>query len=125
MKVWQADLFHFSSSPQGENQWLLLICDNVGTVIYEAQCPQSEVNGEWLTIQLQQAIKNTVPHKIQIFRPQIIGLFTIATEQLHITLETTRRITAINRKYQFQNHSAENSSCWLCSRQRVSHPRRD
>ena len=116
MKVWQADLFHFSSSPQTENQWLLLICDNVGTVIYEAKCPQSEVNAEWLTVQLQQAIENTVPSKIQIFRPQITGLFTIATERLHITLETTRRTTAIKQKlhqYIQQNSSVVSTNSYL------------
>ena len=116
MKVWQADLFRFSLSAPADNQWLLLICDNVGTVIYEAKCPQSEVNAEWLTIQLQQAIKDTVPDRIQIFRPQITGIFDLATRRLNITLETTRRTTAIKQKlrqYIEQNSSVVSTKNYL------------
>ncbi|VEP18639.1 conserved hypothetical protein [Hyella patelloides LEGE 07179] len=98
MKIWQSDLFRNLSSTKEKNQWLLLICDREGTMIYEAQCSQSQVNAEWLTVQLQQAIQQIVPDKIQIFRPQITGLFTLATEHLNIPLETTRRTSAIKEK---------------------------
>ena len=98
MLIWQSDLFRSSSSTQTENQWFLLICDRQGTIIYEAKCSQSEVNAQWLKTQLQQATQNIVPDKIQIFRPEIIGLFTLATQSLNISLETTRRTTAIKEK---------------------------
>jgi hypothetical protein len=98
MNIWQSDLFRNSSSTQGENQWLLIICDRDNKLIYEAQCEQSQVNATWLTNQLQQAGQDNPPTKIQIFRPQIIGLFTLATKNLNVSLETTRRIPAIKEK---------------------------
>lgn len=98
MKIWQSDLLRFSASTKEKDRWLLLICDRDGTMIHEAQCPQNEVNGQWLTTQLQQATQTEIPDKIQVFRPQIVGLFTIATERLNISLETTRRTPAIKEK---------------------------
>ena len=98
MKIWQSDLWRFSSSTKDRNRWLLLICDRDGAVIHEAQCPQNEVNAQWLTTQLQQAIQPQIPDKIQVFRPQIVGLFTIATQRLNIPLETTRRTPTIKEK---------------------------
>ena len=97
MKIWQSDLTR-DSSFQDNNQWLLLICDREGKLVYDVKCSQSEVNAEWLTAQLQQAIQKQFPAKIQIFRPQIVGLFTIATERLNIPLEITRRTPAIKEK---------------------------
>lgn len=98
MKIWQSDLLRFSASTKEKNRWLLLICDRDGTMIHEAQCPQNEVNGQWLKTQLQQATQTQIPDKIQVFRPQIVGLFTIATESLNIPLEITRRTPAIKEK---------------------------
>lgn len=98
MKIWQSDLLRFSASTKEKDRWLLLICDRDGRMIHEAQCPQNEVNGQWLTTQLQQATQTQIPDKIQVFRPQIVGLFTIATESLNIPLETTRRTPAIKEK---------------------------
>lgn len=98
MKIWQSDLLRFSASTKEKDRWLLLVCDRDGTMIHEAQCPQNEVNGQWLTTQLQQATQTQIPDKIQVFRPQIVGLFTIATESLNIPLETTRRTPAIKEK---------------------------
>ena len=116
MKIWQSDLSRFSSSTKEKDRWLLLICDREGTLIYEAQCPQNEVNAQWLTTQLQQATQNEVPDKIQVFRPQIVGLFSIATERLNIPLETTRRTPAIKeqlRQYTDTNSSVISSSNYL------------
>ena len=107
MIIWQSDLFRYPSSNQDGNQWLLLVCELVseeaqsdceGTIIHEVQCAQSDVNAEWLTNQLKKAMQTTLPDKIQIFRPQITGLFAIASEKLNISLETTRRTTAIKEK---------------------------
>lgn len=108
MKIWQSDLLRLSSSTKEKDRWLLLICDRDGAVIHEAQCPQNEVNGQWLTSQLEQAIQTERPDKIQVFRPQIVGLFTIATERLNIPLETTRRTPAI--KEQLRQYTDTNSS---------------
>jgi RNA-binding protein Tab2/Atab2 len=115
MKIWQSDLFRNSLSTQTENQWLLIICDRYGKLVYEAQCPQSDVNATWLTNQLQQAIQNNPPDKIQIFRPQIVGLFTLATNNLNVSLETTRRTPAIKEKIRqyTQNNLAISSKNYL------------
>jgi hypothetical protein len=98
MNIWQSDLFRNSSSTQVKNQWLLIICDRNGHLVSQAQCEQSQVNATWLTDRLQQAIQDKPLDKIQIFRPQIIGLFSLATKNLNVSLETTRRISAIKEK---------------------------
>ena len=97
MIIWQSDLYHY---PKTEPQWQLVICNPDGTLIYEVQCSASEVNREWLTQQLQQAAQGKLPNKIQIFRPQVMGLFEIATQSLGIELETTRRTNALKEKLQ-------------------------
>ena len=104
MMIWQSDLYHY---PKTEPQWQLVICHPDGTLIYEVQCSASKVNAEWLTQQLQQAAKGKLPDKIQIFRPQIVGLFEIATQSLGIELETTRRTNTLKEKLQdyFPNNS--------------------
>ncbi len=97
MIIWQSDLYHY---PVTEPQWQLVICNPDRTLIYEVQCSASQVNAEWLTQQLQQATKGKLPDKIQIFRPQVVGLFEIATQNLGIQLETTRRTNALKEKLQ-------------------------
>ena len=125
MIIWQSDLFRYPSSNQEKNQWLLIVCelltdkthrDSEATIIHEVQCAQSDVNAEWLTNQLKQAMKKTVPDKIQVFRPQITGLFAIAANNLNISLETTRRTTAIKeklRQYTDNNLSVISSNNYL------------
>ena len=98
MKIWQSDLLRNLSSVQDDNQWLLLICNLEGKVIYEVKCDRSQINADWLTAQLKQAIQKQIPDKIQIFRPQVVGLFTIATQRLNIPLEITRRTPVIKEK---------------------------
>lgn len=98
MNVWQADLFRLLSSIDGDILWILLICNSEKELVYQAQSSQSEVNSKWLINQLEKAIQNNPPDKIEIFRPQIVGLFSIATKALNISLETTRRTGAIKEK---------------------------
>ena len=104
MIIWQSDLYHY---PKTEPQWQLIICHPDGKLISEIQCSASEVNAEWLTQQLQQTAKAKLPDKIQIFRPQVVGLFELATQNLDIELETTRRTNALKEKLQdyFPNNS--------------------
>ena len=97
MIIWQSDLYHY---PKTEPQWQLVICNSEGTLISEVQCSASQVNAEWLTQQLQQAAEGKLPAKIQIFRPQVEGLFQKATQSLGLELETTRRTKALKDKLQ-------------------------
>ncbi len=97
MIIWQSDLYHY---PVTEPQWQLVICHSDGTLIYEVSCSPSQVNSEWLSQQLQQAAGGKLPDKIQIFRPQLVGLFAIATQELGIELESTRRTYALKEKLQ-------------------------
>ncbi|MEM9274957.1 MAG: Tab2 family RNA-binding protein [Cyanobacteria bacterium P01_F01_bin.143] len=97
MVIWQSDLYHY---PKTEPQWQLVICNLDGTFIYEIACSADQVNAEWLTQQLQKAAKGKLPARIQIFRPQVMGLFQVATKNLDIQLETTRRTNALKEKLQ-------------------------
>ncbi len=97
MTIWQSDLYHY---PKTEPQWQLVICNPDGKLISEIQCSASQVNAEWLTQKLQQAAQGKLPDKIQIFRPQVMGLFELATQKLDIELETTRRTKALKEKIQ-------------------------
>ncbi|MDJ0680065.1 MAG: Tab2/Atab2 family RNA-binding protein [Xenococcaceae cyanobacterium MO_167.B52] len=92
MIIWQCDFYRISPSQTTKKpSWFLLICDEAGNEIYTASCFQSEANSSWLIEQLPLAERGKLPTKIQIFRPQIVGLFKTATEALSIELETTRR----------------------------------
>lgn len=116
MKIWQSDLFRNLSSPEIQDRWLLIICDREGNLIYQAECEQSKLNATWLTNQLKEAIQDSPPDKIQIFRPQITGLFSLATESLNVSLETTRRTPAIKQKirqYTENNLSVKSGTNYL------------
>ncbi|ELS05375.1 Protein of unknown function (DUF1092) [Xenococcus sp. PCC 7305] len=104
MTIWQSDFYHY---PKIEPQWQLVICSSDGKLIHETNCSAAQVNAKWLTKQLQQAAQGKLPTKIQVFRPQIVGLFEIATQELGIELETTRRTNALKEK--LQNYSPINS----------------
>ena len=106
MAIWQSDLWHDPHSKQEDKKWLLLICDRQGKLIHQATCPQSEVNSHWLLTQLELASHHSQPEKMEIFRPQVQGLFTQATSKLSIPLVATRRTPQIKeaiRQYQQQN----------------------
>lgn len=96
MEIWQADFYkHPFSDEQGMIFWKLLICNSQGSIIYEAKCPQSQANTDWLVSQLHNAIQQKLPDLIQVFRPQSVGLFTAAGEKLGIKVEATRRTNAL------------------------------
>lgn len=101
MNIWQADFYKRPvTDAQGETLWELLICSSTGSIIYEAKTPQSQANVQWLTNQLQQAIKNQSPYIIQVFRPQSVSLLTLAAEKLGIKVEPTRRTQGLREVLQ-------------------------
>jgi hypothetical protein len=55
MSVWQADFYRRPlRDAAGQVLWELLICDPTDSFTYEALCPQSQANANWLVSQLQQ-----------------------------------------------------------------------
>lgn len=99
MRIWQCDFYRtFVSQTTKKQLWFLMICDEEGNEIYTANCCQSEANSTWLIEQLGCAEQGGLPAKIQIFRPQIVGLFKTATTALSIELETTRRTRGLKKR---------------------------
>jgi hypothetical protein len=120
MNIWQADFYHLPSQPEkSEKQWELVICDDnninpdsfIKQPIYTAQCSSKDANAEWLKQQIITAAKGKLPDKIQIFRPQSLGLLTVAAEKLGIQIEATRNTEILQQvlsnryKNQFPNYN--------------------
>lgn len=99
MNIWQADFYHLpSQAGESSRLWELIICEsNVSSpdshsekLIYTAQCSSADANVQWLEKQILSAGKGQLPDKVQIFRPQALGLLTIVAENLGISVEATR-----------------------------------
>lgn len=120
MKIWQADFYHHPSSSGTGRQWLLLICDSecdskanspaqntnqIGKPIYTAQCLSPDANAEWLEQQILLAAAGKLPTKIQVFRPQALGLIAVAAAKLGIKVEATRNTQILKKllKEQYQD----------------------
>jgi hypothetical protein len=88
---WQADLY---KHPERPGDWYLLVCTTTGQIKQETIAPQREINAQWLRAQLQQ-LPEPWPDAIAVFRPQCLGLFEQATQELPLTIVPTRRTTAL------------------------------
>lgn len=100
MKIWEADFYRCSlSDEQGQPLWELLVCDRDRSWQFSARCPQSAASSAWLVPQLQQAADEHtgLPDRIQVFRPQALGLLEVAGRELGITVEPTRRTFALKQ----------------------------
>ena len=98
MGVWQADFYRRPlRDAAGQVLWELLICDSTRRLTYEASCPQSAANANWLMSQLRQAAGENLPDVIQVFRPQSLSLMEMAAQQLGIAVEPTRHTTALKQ----------------------------
>lgn len=110
---WQVDFYRRPlKDSTGQTLWELLICDPQNNWTYEALCPQSEANANWLVNELQKVItsQKNQPEKIQVFRPQSLSLVETAAQKLDIAVEATRRTEFLKavlkaRKYS-QNEEA-------------------
>jgi RNA-binding protein Tab2/Atab2 len=104
--IWQIDI---SSRPQhndlGEILWELVICHADGGWYHTAICPQKQVNAAWIAAQIQLAAAGNLPHQIQVFRPQSLGLVQTAGKQLGIEVIATRRTIALKKLLQQQAQS--------------------
>lgn len=99
MKIWQADFYRRPlKNERGQILWELLLCDPSHSFLYDAQCPQSEANSDWLVSQLQKAAAGQLPDWIQVFRPQSLSLLIAAGQKLGINVEPTRRTSALKQE---------------------------
>lgn len=97
MKIWQADFYRRPLRDAAGQIWELLICDVTRTFTYTAFCPQSQANAKWLVEQFQLAAGSQPPDVIQVFRPQSLSLITAAAQELGISVEPTRRTSALKQ----------------------------
>ena len=98
MRIWQADFYRRPlRDAAGQISWELLVCDTTYQFTYEASCPQSDANANWLVSQLRQAGGGNLPDVIQVFRPQSLSLIETAAQQLGIVVEATRHTTALKQ----------------------------
>ena len=101
MKIWQVDFYKRPlTDEQGQTLWELLVCSPDRHFIYDARCPQSQANSDWLATRLQEAAAGTLPDVIQVFRPQTLGLLTAAAQKLGTQVEATRRTDALKKELQ-------------------------
>lgn len=101
MKIWQADFYRRPlQDADGQVLWELLICDTTRNFEYEALCPQSQANSNWLVSQLEIAASQHLPDVIQVFRPQSLSLIQSAAQKLGISVEPTRRTFALKQLLQ-------------------------
>jgi hypothetical protein len=110
MSIWQVD-FYYLPDQLGTKQWELTICDctnylqnKLNYQVYNLQCNSNQANAQWLREQIQQIAKDNLPSKIQVFRPQTLGLITTAAQKLNIKVEATRNTAILKQvlstKYQ-------------------------
>jgi len=95
---WQADFYRRSQPDKsGQVLWDLSICDLNLNLKYQATCPQSEANSNWVASQIKQAASGNLPNVIQVFRPQSLSLIEQAGNSLGIKVEATRRTIALKQ----------------------------
>ncbi len=95
MSYWQVDFYRRPlKTPTGIDLWELVICDPEQQFHYTAFCPEPLATASWL----REAFCNCgqpLPERIQVFRPQSLGLIEAACESLKISLEATRRTRSL------------------------------
>lgn len=96
MKIWQADFYQTSIvNLDGKIIWKLLICNPQGQIIHEADCLRSEANSDWLVSQIASIPRDIFPSVIEVFRPQALGLITLAGRKLEIPVTANRHTQAL------------------------------
>ncbi|MEB3357323.1 MAG: Tab2/Atab2 family RNA-binding protein [Synechococcales bacterium] len=93
MTIWEIDLYRRPLRDEaGQPLWELVICSRDRQVAAYAFCPQSDVNGRWVTEQLADLAAQTAqPKEIYVFRPQSLSLIETAGQSLGIAVVPTRR----------------------------------
>ncbi|MEL6494807.1 MAG: Tab2 family RNA-binding protein, partial [Cyanobacteria bacterium J06623_7] len=114
MNIWQADFYYHPSAAANQKQWLLVICRggelNAHQIepIYLAECTAESANAEWLKQKLLEVDGGQLPEEIQVFRPQALGLISVAAASLGIKVKATRNTPQLKQvladKYQQNPH---------------------
>ncbi|MBE9227587.1 Tab2/Atab2 family RNA-binding protein [Phormidium sp. LEGE 05292] len=110
---WQVDFYRRPlKDSTGQSLWELLICDPSNNLTYEALCPQSEANANWLFGEFQKVIasQKNQPEKIQVFRPQSLSLIETAAQKLGIAVEATRRTESLKTWLKARQYSQSGES---------------
>ena len=104
MNIWQADFYYLPDRAKQAPLWELVVCEyfnsnkeNIPYKVYSVQCEQDRANTQWLVEQIKQIAGDKLPDKIQVFRPQTLGLITTAAEKLGIKVEATRNTPIIKK----------------------------
>lgn len=99
MPIWEADFYRRPlQDEQGHPLWELLLCDRTRTWEFSALCPQPDANATWVVAQLKKAAESQPsPERLQVFRPQALGLLELAGKELGIAVEPTRRTFALKQ----------------------------
>jgi hypothetical protein len=89
--LWQADFYRRPlQTESGEALWELVVCDPTGAFSACVDCPQSQATAGWLAAQFNRLQAEGVPERIQVFRPQSLGLMEAAARAVGLTIEPTR-----------------------------------
>lgn len=100
MSCWQVDLYRRPlRTPSGLDLWELVICDPQENFYYTAFCPEPLVSSAWVIREFHNC-GQLLPQRVQVFRPQSLGLLEAACQELGIALEATRRTPALKRYLQ-------------------------
>ena len=101
MNIWQADFYYLpTQNKTADRQWELTIVsssDRIAKLIYTAKCAAVDANAAWLETQISLAANGKLPDKIQVFRPQALGLISLAANKLGIEVEATRNTEALKQ----------------------------
>lgn len=98
--VWEVDLHRTPlQTTDGKSLWELLICDRPFDFTYGAMVPQADLNGDWVTAQVQAAIAKTPtpPQVLAVFRPAALTLMTMAAKALNLTVTPTRHTPTLKQ----------------------------
>ncbi|NJL90583.1 MAG: DUF1092 family protein [Coleofasciculaceae cyanobacterium SM2_1_6] len=89
--IWQGDFYRRPlRDSQGQTLWELLLCDATGWR-YQVACSQALASSDWVTAQMQRARDGQLPTVLEVFRPQSLGLLTLAGQALGLEVVPTRR----------------------------------
>ena len=111
MTIWQADFYYLPETTKTERLWELTICTLINTTskkntnkVYSVRCSAADANAAWLAEKINQIAEGKLPNKIQVFRPQALGLIATAGSKLNIQVEATRNTSTLKQvlieKYQ-------------------------
>jgi hypothetical protein len=110
VSIWQVDFYRRPlQDNRGQPLWELVVCDSDRTFAASAFCPQSEVSAHWVVAKLTAFVPSaeTLPVKMQVFRPQTLHILEQVGQSLQIPVEPTRHTPVL--KTLLRNRAADYS----------------